>query len=250
MERTRKPPFPKSIRPRGFTLIELMLVIAIIMVGLSLAFWTTVRARSRAQVGEAGQMVMRNIELARSLSKGIPGDRIRQEPTCNTTAFLACGGTFAPFTAPTTTGLCMPWIVVGDFGAGGAANRVLLPQRIMWTGTRIDTRCEVINVANPHNDGAGIPARINLPGTAATQVRFAFMPNGRVVFDLNADGVIDTAPPANGLFIRVESMMTPTRVNLAESFGIRILPSGVVCRSNQPNPATAAGLCNMDQELG
>lgn len=224
---------------RGFTLIEMMLVVAIIMVGVSLAFWTTVRHQDSAKVSDAARSVVHNFELARSLSKGIPAYRLRrQNPGCNAD-FSNCGGAAVPQD-------CMPWIRINT-NSGAPANLIRIPERIIWAGTVMQTACEPFNVANPHNTAAGIPARVIAPGLPAS-FSIAFAPNGRLMYDSNNDGVPD-AIPANGIYFRVERIVGAA-AKVAESYGIRVLKSGVICRSDITAPTTPAQLCNMDPEAG
>ncbi|MBI4818525.1 MAG: type II secretion system protein [Deltaproteobacteria bacterium] len=228
----------KQSSRRGFTLIEMMLVVAIIMVGVSLAFWTTVRQQEKAKVSDAARTVIHNLELARSLSKGIPSHRLRGQAGCNLD-FSNCGLGGVPQD-------CRPWIRINT-NSGAPANIIRIPERIVWNGTMMQTACENFNVANPHNESAGIQARVIAPALAAS-FSIAFTPNGRLIYDANNDGNLDPLP-ANGIYFRVERTVGGT-ARLAESYGIRVLPSGVICRSDITAPANPSQLCNMDPEAG
>lgn len=188
----------------GFTLIELMITIAILGVVTSLAASSFARSSNRASVHSAGMLLKSRIENTRGLAiatgSRFATERLIPGPSCRVKGnglFIQVDVASGEYNVPTQ-------VEVGEDG-----NAVV--------------HCATFQV---EHDSA---QRARFSGASSRSV-FSFTPSGRLI---GANGGSTEA------FLAIEDLHNPM-----ERYGFRILGSGVVCRSANPQ----RGACDMDQE--
>ena len=187
----------------GFSLVELVTVLALISIAASLATLSIVRSRNRIRVDRSTSDLRAQIERARALSRmagsRLGTARVVYDPLC-----------------PAGFGGNLLWI---DIQPG--RNSVILPSSL-----RYENATDILRVSCQQWDFGGMRGALREASFVSPSVRltFAFSANGRLAFP---DGV---AP--QDAFIQLQH----DRSNLA-SQGFRILPAGVTCIASNPNAA-------------
>lgn len=182
----------------GFTLIEMMIVVAIIAIVAAVAAWSLFRTEERISVERATTEIKSLFERARSLS-AVAGSRVGT-PRLN--LLPSC---VAP---PTPNQL---WININV-----AAGTVNYPSNVTYNAAldQLDVTCETWTLANEVKNG--VVANFDPATTGPTQ--FAFAPSGRLV---------EPPGPAQGaVYVKVQS------ANEQKGWGFLVLGSGVMCQSD------------------
>jgi prepilin-type N-terminal cleavage/methylation domain-containing protein len=198
---------------RGFTLLEVMVVVAIIGVVMALAGTVTERSQRRARMHDAARQFRTRLEHARTLAQAAG-------PLLGTPRFVNCA-----------TGL----------GPGGNAlavnvdpglNSYQLPVSLRFNNItgNMESICQTYTVGD-FTESRGM-ALITVNGAAAP-MPFAFSPNGRPVA-----APAGPAVPAIGMFVRFEDSLGG---ETARGYGFRVLPSGVICSASDPAAAACDG---------
>jgi prepilin-type N-terminal cleavage/methylation domain-containing protein len=192
---------------RGFTLLEVMIVVAIIGLVMALAGNATQTSQRRARMHEAARQFRSRLEHARTLS-------IAAGPLLGTAQFVNCFGGGGP-PGPSL-------LVVID----PANNAYQVPTGLAFAGAVLRSNCLTVQVAGASESRQTATITVN-GGAALTQL--AFTPNGRL------DPVISPGP----IFIRFEDAGGG---EAERGYGFRILPSGVICTASGP----AGAACDED----
>lgn len=194
-------------RPSGFTLLELMMVVAIIAIGTTIVSMNITASMGRRSVSSEKQRFRMAVERARSLS-AVLGSRLG-------TARLNLGNCIAP---PPPDNQFQAWIQLNE-----AAGTALVPSNMAYDPvTDITTlTCEAFTFGTPNNPD------VNYAGAVTTDpftTFFAFQANGRLL---------------------TQGGSTPFRVRVADpadpvgSHGFFVLGSGLTCEANYSSPGPA-----------
>lgn len=190
----------RSLRPqpgrRGFTLMELLLVVAIFGAMVSLAFSTVRRRKEELSLEQVARDLKGRIQQARALA-AVAGPR------------LATNRLELDASCPSIGVDPELWITIDP-----VRGIYIVPADLTYDAGRdvLIARCDRIDIPDLTR-GLG---RIALPASATN---LAFSPNGHVV----------GAPGAADLFVRIEHTTEP---NVRYAF--RVLPSGIVCTADDP----------------
>lgn len=186
------------VKQSGFTLIEVMIVVAIIGVLGALAGSLMTRSRERANLNAAGSLLKSRLELSRSLAIGLASRFGTPQVTDDGSCLMGGNGLFMTF----------------NVGAG----TYNLPTQVTDNGDGTSTvSCTTFDVADDSTDRAELD-----PSSVVPPLGVTFTPSGRLV---NAGG-----QPAE-LFV----LLRNPQVN-QEQYGVRVLSSGILCRSFDPAP--------------
>lgn len=187
---------------RGFTLLEVMVTVAILGIALGLAAQSFTQATHRARVKNAAEGLRGRLEFARSLAMAA-GPRLGTPQFRNCVNGLGPNGNDLEVTIdPGTNSYIVP--VALQYAGGGPTG-----------GQFVDSICQAFSVADSA-EGNGI-GQVEVNGGAAP-VNLVFTGTGR----------LDALTPGP-IFVRV---IDPTYTSRAP--GLRILPSGVICKSTDP----------------
>lgn len=192
---------------RGFTLLEVMIVVAIIGLVMALAGNATQTSQRRARMHEAARQFRSRLEHARTLS-------IAAGPLLGTPQFVNCFGGGGP-PGPSL-------LVVID----PANNAYQIPTGLAFAGPVLRSNCQTVQVAGGSESRQTATITVN-GGVALTPL--AFTANGRL------DPVISPGP----IFIRFEDAAGGAA---ERGYGFRILPSGVICSAS----GAAGAACDED----
>jgi prepilin-type N-terminal cleavage/methylation domain-containing protein len=198
-------PLSRLRHPRGFTLLEVMIVVAIIGVVATVAVWSIERQRERVGM-ERGIAQMRGaIELSRALAT-VAGPRsgsgrLVADASCN---WVAANQMEVQVDGPNGT------INYPSSVAIGADPEQLVVSCDTW---RVRDAIE--------GTGAGL-AGVPLFSSPAGVINFAFSPSGRLVTD---------AGLTTAVFIQLQGSTNEVPP------GVRVLASGIMCQSSDPTNA-------------
>lgn len=183
-------------RKSGFTLLEMMIVVGIIAILASIAFFAVSRSQDKTKVDRASHDLQARVAYARSLAENIG-------PRLGTTAFNNCGTgrpnlevTFDPGAQTYTVPVAVDYDPNTDLMTSG---------------------CETFDIANETRNQGQMVTGTGAPFT------IAFTGLGRVDFASSTPGL-----RPEDLLVRVER---PT--DTQHGYGFRILPSGIICRADQ-----------------
>ena len=214
---------------RGFTLLEVMIVAAIIAILAAVTVSSYQRAAVKRDLGAAMADLEDGIRQARALAATVGGH----------------AGSVATFNNCTTVDGGAPpgWAPTGSDVAvaiNAGVEAAIVPARVIddLDGT-FSTACRLINLAGLNLQGGTYDIVSAAP---VDPLVVAFTPVGRAY----GAGVNANILNAAANQVRWQFGVVQTGQNEMIS-GVRILPSGVICRSGVPVPPTAADLC--DQNL-
>lgn len=190
-------------RGRGFTFVELMVVVGILGLMASLAVFQVTRNRDQVQLARSVASLRAEVERARALAR---------------TAGSRLGTARVVYGPGCVTGLGggLLWVSINP----GTGN-VILPQTIQYNAATdtLQLNCDLWDFGGAR--GAAGEAVFRFPTVVTT---FGFSANGRLAFP---DGVI--GPP--GIFVQLQHTG-----GTSGSPGFRVLPAGVTCIASNPAP--------------
>lgn len=181
---------------RGFTLLEVMIVVAIVGIVTALVGNATQATQRRARMHDAARQFRARLERARTLA-------VAAGPALGNT-FVNCATGIGP---PSTT-----LTVAVDPGA----NAYQVPTSLTFVAGNMQSDCQTFQVA-----GAG-----ESRGTAMVTVNGG---NATTLIAFTATGRLDDAVTAGPILVRFEDS---GGADAERGYGIRILPSGVICAGN------------------
>lgn len=196
-------------RRRGFTLVELAVVLAVVGIMGGMAAYSASRSRDRVQVERSAADLRAAVERARALARvagpRLGTGRINFGPNC------------------TNPGGDLLWI---DLAPG--PGDVFIPHAVNY-----DPVDDELDVACRRWDWGG-------ESGAEDEASFA-SPAGRIVFGFTANGRLAFAPGFPRQDVLVQLRHDPSGTLFP---GFRVLPAGLTCLASHPDPLVEA--CDLD----
>lgn len=205
---------------RGFTLIELVIVAALIAVIGSIVFATFDRRRENVTLDRAGRDFQARIGKVRALAESV-GSRLGPQANAGPDRFINCGGGGTAPPGPTNELMIGIDPVLGTY---------TVPERVDIIGGTDDMQSTCTTYDIPSLTSANGTAAQIASATGATAFEIAFTSMGRV------NAVLTTAAVAN-LHFRVER-------SSVDAFGFRVLPSGILCEDSRPSITGQVPACD------
>ncbi|MFO0726905.1 MAG: prepilin-type N-terminal cleavage/methylation domain-containing protein [Myxococcota bacterium] len=205
--------------PRGFTLLEIMMVVAIVAIGGSIVAMNISTAKGRQSIHSESERFRQAVDRARSLS-AVLGSRL-------STARIALGNCVAPALPDDQF---LPWIQVNT-GLGTA----LVPSGMTYNAaTDITTlNCDTFTFGTPS------ATDVNYAGTISVSPAIQFF-----AFDANGRLVTDGMQANNGA--RPFQFKVKDGADTAGMQGFFVMNSGITCSSKSDASPLPANPCDMN----
>lgn len=188
---------------RGFTLIELVVVVSIVSVMAGLAAFAASRSQDRVSVTRSAASLRARVERVRALTR-VAGPRL---------------GTARLVPGPNCAGPGFLWVDIDP-----ASGDVVLPVAVRYERDvdELHVDCELWDWGGL--GGAEDEASFVFP---TDTVRFAFSSNGRLI--------VSQATPTDDVFVQLRHDSSG-----ADFPGFRVLPAGAICTASNPDPMDEA----------